>query len=499
MYYTEKPTYWCYPSPPSTGWGIPHALLNMEFLKSSTRNLHSGLSLSPMLRVSLCVLFSVLLFFSFPPTVWAFCGFFVAQADASLFNKASQVIIARDGDRTILTMANDYQGDVQDFALVVPVPTVLKKEQVKVGNPKIIAKLDAFSAPRLVEYFDEDPCAPPIVYDRGILPRPALESAKPSGARANLGVTIEEKFTVGEYDILILSARESDGLETWLTQNGYKIPAGASRLLQPYIRQNMKFFVAKVNLKEFAKTSSQLLRPLMMAYQSPRFMLPIRLGMINAQGEQDLLVYILTPSGQAEVTNYRMVKLPTDQEIPTFVKQEFGNFYKALFATAHQRAGRKAAFWEYAWDVSSCDPCSTDPPTYEELKEAGVFWLDGNPTAPSGQPPQIVPRPFPKHSNVFITRIHVRYSRDTFPEDLMFKETSNQSLFQGRYVLRHPFRGKITCEAGRQYQRSLARRFAKEAQTLARLTNWDINEIRRKMPPIATAPEEPNFWRRIWR
>jgi len=223
------------------------------------------------------------------------------------------------------------------------------------------------------------------------------------------------------------------------------------------------------------------------------------LGMINAQGEQDLLVYILTPSGQAEVTNYRMVKLPTDQEIPTFVKQEFGNFYKALFETAHQRAGRKVAFLEYAWDVNSCDPCSTTPPTYEELKEAGVFWLDSNPNPLLGRPPQIMPRPLPKPSNVFITRIHVRYTRDTFPEDLMFKETTNQSVFQGRYVLRHPFRGKITCEAGRQYQRSLARRFEQEAQTLARLTNWDINEIRRKLPTVATVPEEPNFWRNIWR
>ncbi len=483
----------------------------MQFLQSSIGNLDNlqivrGLrffistKMSSMIRVPLCFLFSVLLFFSFPPTVWAFCGFFVAQADASLFNKASQVIIARDGDRTILTMANDYQGDVKDFALVVPVPTVLKKEQVKVGNPKIIAKLDAFSAPRLVEYFDEDPCAPPIVYNNRAIPAPAGRAPQAfESNRGNLGVTIEEKFTVGEYDILILSAKESDGLETWLIQNGYKIPEGASPLLQPYIRQNMKFFVAKVNLKEFAKTGSQLLRPLMMAYQSPRFMLPIRLGMINAQGEQDLLVYILSPSGQAEVTNYRMVKLPTDNEIPTFVKQEFGNFYKALFATAHQRAGRKVAFLEYAWDVNSCDPCSTEPPTYEELKEAGVFWLDGNPTPPLGRPPQIMPRPFPKPSNVFITRIHVRYTRDTFPEDLMFKETSNQSVFQGRYVLRHPFRGKITCEAGRRYQRSLARRFEKEAQTLARLTNWDINEIRRKLPTVATVPEEPNFWRNIWR
>ncbi|MEB3174389.1 MAG: DUF2330 domain-containing protein, partial [Cyanobacteriota bacterium] len=71
----------------------------------------------------------------------AFCGFYVSQADAKLFNQASQVILARDGQRTILTMANDYQGPAKDFALVVPVPTVLKQEQVNVGERRIIERL----------------------------------------------------------------------------------------------------------------------------------------------------------------------------------------------------------------------------------------------------------------------------------------------------------------------------------------------------------------------
>ena len=69
-----------------------------------------------------------------------------------------------------------------------------------------------------------------------------------------LGVTIESEYTVGEYDIVILSAKQSGGLETWLVEQGYKIPAGASRALEPYIRQGMKFFVAKINLTEQKRT-----------------------------------------------------------------------------------------------------------------------------------------------------------------------------------------------------------------------------------------------------
>ncbi len=199
-----------------------------------------------LLRFLCTVLIASCIFFV--PKAWAFCGFYVAKADAKLYNQASQVAIARNGDRTVLTMANDYQGEVKDFAIVVPVPVVLQKEQVKVSEPKIIERLDAFSAPRLVEYFDSDPCAE--IEDRSLrVPMPAapVGAANESNRQRQntLGVTVEAKFTVGEYDILILSAKESGGLETWLVENGYKIPRGAKQLLKPYIRQKLKFFVAK--------------------------------------------------------------------------------------------------------------------------------------------------------------------------------------------------------------------------------------------------------------
>src|SRR5687767_14985287 len=92
------------------------------------------------------------------PTLAGFCGFYVAKANTKLFNKASQVVLVRDGDRTVMTMANDFQGDMQEFAVVIPVPTVLKREQIKVADKALIDHLDAYSAPRLVEYFDQDPC-----------------------------------------------------------------------------------------------------------------------------------------------------------------------------------------------------------------------------------------------------------------------------------------------------------------------------------------------------
>ena len=41
------------------------------------------------------------------------------------------VVLMRDGTRTVLSMQNNYQGPPEDFAMVVPVPVVLQKENVK--------------------------------------------------------------------------------------------------------------------------------------------------------------------------------------------------------------------------------------------------------------------------------------------------------------------------------------------------------------------------------
>ena len=417
-----------------------------------------------------------------------FCGFYVAKADTKIFNQASQVILVRDGDRTVMTMVNDFKGDLKEFAVVIPVPTFLRREQIHVGEKALVDHLDAYSAPRLVEYFDQDPCMRYPMQERAAASPMAVDGLRArSDARAkSLGVTIEATYTVGEYDILLLSAQQSSGLETWLRENGYKIPAGASTILGSYLKQNMRFFVARVNLTEQAKLGFTYLRPLQVAYESPKFMLPIRLGMVNANGPQELYVYALTRGGRVETTNYRSVRLPSDLELPVFLKQpeEFTKFYRAMFGHQVQQQDGRAVFLEYAWDMRWCDPCAADPLSNDELRRIGVFWEDGT---RGGAP------------SVFLTRLHVRYDGAHFPEDLVFQETADRANFQGRYVLRHAFKGTPSCETGGTYQRSVRERHEKEAQQLASLTGWNVVEIRKKMGLDGAPPEPAAWWQRIWK
>ena len=208
-------------------------------------------------------------------------------------------------------------------------------------------------------------------------------------------------------------------------------------------------------------------------------------------------MFALTRKGRIETTNYRTVKLPTGMELPVFLKDqaEFGRFYQDMFTTKVEQDDRRTVLLEYAWNMNWCDPCAADPLTDAELRGLGVFWLDG---------PFDGRRPRPQAArDVFITRLHVRYDAEHFPDDLVFQETADRTNYQGRYALRHAWEGDDDCAVAQEYRASLLERHEREAQTLASLTGWDINTIRRNMniEDPGTVPDSGDrqpWWRRIW-
>jgi hypothetical protein len=421
----------------------------------------------------------------------AFCGFYVSKADGTLKNKTSQVILVRDGNKTVITMYNDFKGDFKDFAMVVPVPVVLQKKDIKVVDQQIFTTLNEYSKPRLVEYYDQNPCQQSnldeVVVTTAYGVKRSMKSMAYSESKMD-HVKIEARYLVGEYDILILSATESTGLRTWLNDNGYKIPNGADEVLEPYIKSNLKFFVVKVNEKEKKKLPGNFLRPIQISFHSPKFMLPIRLGMANADGDQDLLIYAFTKKGRIECTNYRTISLPTGNTIPLFVQNNFGNFYSNVFQHQWSNEGKSVAMLEYAWDVSphnyvKCDPCVATAPSTQDLVQAGVWWVPGyRPDEPEDETDE-------ESDNVYFTRLHVRYNRKAFPQDLMFQPTPNRDNFQARYVITHPAQGDLSCDAGKNYLAQLKQRRQTEMQNLRLLTgkgyeDWDLVMNEEKNIPV---------------
>ena len=426
-----------------------------------------------------------------PGAAHAFCGFYVSGASAELYNNATQVVLMREGTRTVLSMQNNYQGPPKDFAMVVPVPVVLQEENVKTLPRDIFQRVDSLAAPRLVEYWEQDPCAPQIAYESvASMSRRSRVPSAPRGAMdKDLGVTIEAQFTVGEYEIVILSARDSTGLDTWLRQNEYQIPAGAEPLLRPYVQGGMKFFVAKVDTAKVKfEDGMAMLSPLRFHYDSEEFNLPVRLGMVNSAGTQDLIVHILARGQRYEAANYENATIPTNLDVKDATRERFGEFYAALFDRTIE-ANPGAVVTEYSWDASSCDPCPTPALTPAELATLGYDVLHTPMSTPAskstGKPKDAVdelmvkpqrrrqiarPRPFP--GGFVLTRLHTRYGKGALADDLVFRAASaitggrevhgaggtleqgaqpaRVNNFQARYAIRHAWTGAVACENPRR-------------------------------------------------
>ena len=420
-----------------------------------------------------------------PAPAEAFCGFYVAGADAQLFNDATMVVMMRDGKRTVLAMQNNYQGPPENFAMVVPVPVVLGEDDVKTLPTEVFDRVDKLASPRLVEYWEQDPCNPYVDVPRPTAMRAGggMPEEEDYEADGSYGVTIEAQFTVGEYEIVILSASDSTGLDGWLRDNEYTIPEGSEPLLRPYVEGGMKFFVAKVDATKVKFESrpdgskQATLSPLRFHYDSDEFALPIRLGLINAPagaegqqgggGAQDLIVHVLAPNTRYQVANYPNVTIPTNLEVKDSVRDHFGEFYVSLFDHSLEQ-NPKAVVTEYAWAASTCDPCPEPALTLEELVTLGADVLPSYADQLGGKAEIDPDLTWRVPSDFVLTRLHARYDSSSLGEDLVFQEapaiaggrehlqqdgqlergavpeSSNQ--FQGRYIIRHPWTGPVECE-----------------------------------------------------
>ena len=422
-------------------------------------------------------LFITAALWAFPASAYAFCGFYVGGADSELYNDATMVVMMRDGTRTVLSMQNDYQGPPEGFALVVPVPEVLSEANVRTLPKSVFERVDQLAAPRLVEYWEQDPCFQPR-YGRGTgsLRSRALPSSAPPRERDEAtGVTVEAEFAVGEYDIVILSADESSGLETWLQQNDYNMPDGSGQALDPYVQLGTKFFVAKVDPERVTfERGRALLSPLRVHYDAETFALPIRLGLLNARGPQDLLVHILAKGARYEVANYPNVFIPTNLIVKDQTKRRFGDFYRGLFDQVRS-ANEGAVVTEYAWQANNCDPCPTQPLQPGEIALLGGDVIDGMAVQGQGQiAPNRRRRPSPGFGGSggwTLTRLHHRYDSGDLDHDLVFRRAeavvggrgmpnpqgqlegqhpireSSVNQFQGRYVMLHRWTGAVRCDS----------------------------------------------------
>ncbi len=359
----------------------------------------------------------------------AFCGNYVGEAGAELVNTASEVAIVRQGNHTTITMASDFEADVSEFAVVIPVPVILEESDVRVVDPDLFDTLDQYSGPRLVAY-SCDELYPETSSGGGFGCREEYALAVQSDSAWGGGdtdpysdVAVEARFIVGEYEIVVLSAEESESLIGWLNDSGYAVSENAESIMQEYLDAGSYFFAAKVDT-DLIPPDQDMLSPLSFSYQADVFSLPIRLGTVNSPGVQDLVIYAITDAdaGRVSISNYEEAE--AEDECLFRGEQDFGEFYEDRFSDA---VGDEPQWvTEYGWYATpweaACDQCppteSAEPMDINDLSALGF----------------VSPDPDYPQAEYYFTRLRMRYTPQKATEDLTLYISGITENTQQRYV-----------------------------------------------------------------
>ena len=235
-----------------------------------------------------------------------------------------KAIIVYDAGREDLLLQVKYEGSLDEFGWLIPVPSLPTVEK---GSMEPFYELSQLTQ----EQFG------------GVM------LSRSQSFFAGLGkaaVKVVEIKTVGAYEVAVLSAQDADSLARWLKAHDYSLPDGKKEIIDEYIRKNWYFVAAKIQLnkkvafrlvsnasrkdaaapaKERAPLQKQLsrgeLHPLLISFDTPRCIFPLRISAVGGK-PSEVSVYVLSAEALLEKTvcdkaveNARQQKVARDRNI----------------------------------------------------------------------------------------------------------------------------------------------------------------------------------------
>ncbi len=445
------------------------------------------------------------------PHVSALPGVFALKGGEKAVSRSTQVVVMTNDQDTVVSVMTDYDGPMQPFALVLPVPKDVKLEDVKTLKRASVERLEELTAPRFHEFWEKDPCEegkPEQIWERSLAASSGtdflgvgdmFEGTKKAPKEMRTKVEADFRDQGSEYTFHLVASN----VEAWLQRKGYQLPAGAG--LAKYA--DSAFLVAETNPQqsELGRRGEALLSPIRFSTREP-LKLAHTLGLAHAEGKQELVIYGIHPKQRMAVANYDNVFPPTNLQVDFQVKERMGDFYAALHDQMLAK-NAQAFVAEYAWGTRDCgQPCPNAPLRVDELLtlgadvfEAAVAEAERNPAPPprseeeekayeAAKPDErqrmdelareVARRKalIERNEAYVLSRVHHRYDSAGLPRDVELKkaaaarggvgipqgeagtlETSVQegaetNQLQTRFVHLHPNKKAIKCEAPERYR-----------------------------------------------
>jgi MYXO-CTERM domain-containing protein len=319
-------------------------------------------------------------------------GVFAGKSDAKRVNRATHVVLLKRDPVSVVTVVPDYEGPLDPFAFVIPVPADVTLDRVKTVKREVLGRLEELTAPRFNEFYEQDPCDPApaeqewqrdlTVKDSGFLGGNQVLGPKKVAPELLLDLTPVFKEGETEYRYTLLDDADSQDPSAALGKRGYKLAAAAVEALKRAAAEGQRLLVVDIdpNRLELGKQERVQLAGVRFWTSQPFTKLRATLGLEHVADKQDLFVYVLHPTERWAPRNYDVVFPPTNIELDDaiqiknkerIVKERVGEIYNAITDRLLAR-NPKSFLFEYAWSTEGCgEPCPNEPLLPRELLTLG--------------------------------------------------------------------------------------------------------------------------------
>ncbi|MED5423132.1 MAG: DUF2330 domain-containing protein, partial [Pseudomonadota bacterium] len=84
---------------------------------------------------------------------------FLTEPTKTITHKPSAMVVSRDENRTVITLAPDFSYDGSQLGLLIPLPKIVTDTQLRFADVGQLDAVMSFTAPRYNVYKDDDVCA----------------------------------------------------------------------------------------------------------------------------------------------------------------------------------------------------------------------------------------------------------------------------------------------------------------------------------------------------
>ncbi|WP_343235224.1 DUF2330 domain-containing protein [Streptomyces sp. SID10853] len=214
------------------------------------------------------------------------CGALVHDPASRLNVDRETSAVRWDGHREQIVMSLTVAGNAKQAAWIMPVP---HRATVTLGDNALFDALDSVTAPvhRTRDHFWPHSDDWPFGSGSG---NDGASAVPPRADAPAVGVVGRQRL--GPFDVARLTATDPGALDSWLRQNGFRLPDGMTNDLKPYVDRKWEYVAVRLAPDHKGGTLAGILDPLKLTFASDRLVYPMRLSR-RARNPQTLGLYVL--------------------------------------------------------------------------------------------------------------------------------------------------------------------------------------------------------------